>query len=385
MSHLTSASQQYIHVSVLNYPHLSCLLGTVKTVELINQLSVRLSNWGGVRFLSAGDLLIEVKKSLVSESDLSERIVVECSRNVYCLAGEKCILILSVQPAQLKADEDQLLALEAEHSWISQVAPVQYNDIWRGAYKNDMQLGVCFLKQLRDEQLSLALQPIKHTCDPTLELYKEALLRNFECIGDGFSTVTVISALENLGLVRLLDYHVLKCVIKELKHSVADRIGCNISAQSATRDCWWGTILEDLSKNPTLAGRLTIEITETNTIPCTNEAINFLLSLKQLGVKVAIDDFGSGSSSWSLVCAVPVDVIKIDKGYLSAARNSRKSARLLIDFVNTCKYWAAKVVIEGVESQSDLLYLASIQERLWVQGYFIARPSLAYKIGRVDG
>ncbi len=119
--------------------------------------------------------------------------------------------------------------------------------------------------------------------------------------------------------------------------------------------------------------RLELEITEGVLIDDFSRAVSILRRLKALGVRIAMDDFGTGYSSLSYLQSFPFDKIKIDRAFISNMESSPQSATIVRIIIALARGLNLPVLAEGVETQSQLNFLAkeSCDE---VQGYLIGRP-----------
>ncbi|WP_460126309.1 EAL domain-containing protein [Pseudomonas sp. S2_C03] len=229
-----------------------------------------------------------------------------------------------------------------------------------------------FYNELAQGKLVLAFQPVVWMPDSDRVLYQEGLLRHIDASGEG---VYPLVMLEQLQSMRELDRSVVGCVIDRLLHDEHLRLGCNISAQSAIIDPFWHSILARLRETPSVAARLVIEITESATPPSTSAAIEFVLCLRELGCRVAIDDFGAGLGTLEFIRKTRPDIVKIDQGYLQRARLDTNNAQTLGHLVQLCKTLAPCVVIEGIETEADRA-LATACGSEWGQGYLFGRPRI---------
>ena len=123
------------------------------------------------------------------------------------------------------------------------------------------------------------------------------------------------------------------------------------------------------------AGRLVVEITESAVIPDSARIRDQLSELRQMGVQVAIDDFGSGYSSIAYLDWIPVDVVKLDRRFLTGTLDRRRRA-LLAASVQLIGSIGARSLCEGIESaeQLDVVREAGVD---FGQGYLFGRPALA--------
>ncbi|EJM62102.1 EAL domain-containing protein [Pseudomonas sp. GM50] len=229
-----------------------------------------------------------------------------------------------------------------------------------------------FYSELALGRLVLAFQPVVWLPDSSRVLYQEGLLRHIDALGKG---VYPFAMLEKHQLMRELDRSVVHSVIDSLLLDEHLRLGCNISAQSAIVDHYWQEIIAHLRDAPSVAARLVIEITESATPPSTLAAIEFVLCLRELGCRVAIDDFGAGLGTLEFIRQTRPDIVKIDQGYIQRARLETNNAQTLGHLVQLCKTLAPCVIIEGIESEADRA-LATACGSEWGQGYLFGRPQI---------
>lgn len=235
-----------------------------------------------------------------------------------------------------------------------------------------MQIVTDFYQALSQGQLLLAFQPVVWLPGSSRVMYQEGLLRQANVEGPG---AYPFALLERHQMMRELDRSVVHCVIERLLQDDHLRLGCNISAQSAIIDSFWTDIIQLLREAPSVASRLVIEITESATPPSTQAAIEFVLCLRELDCRVAIDDFGSGLGTLEFIRKTRPDIVKIDQGYLQRARLETNSAQTLTHLVQLCKTLAPCVIVEGIETEADLA-LATACGSEWGQGYLFGRPQM---------
>lgn len=120
---------------------------------------------------------------------------------------------------------------------------------------------------------------------------------------------------------------------------------------------------------------LELEITESIFTDDLGDIVSTLKSIKSLGVKIAIDDFGAGYSSLSRLVHLPIDKIKIDAEFMRELDTNENSRKIVNSVVQIGKTLKLKVIAEGVETYDQLSYLKSI-ECDQIQGYFFSKPLL---------
>jgi EAL domain-containing protein (putative c-di-GMP-specific phosphodiesterase class I) len=116
-----------------------------------------------------------------------------------------------------------------------------------------------------------------------------------------------------------------------------------------------------------------IEITEGLLISEPDVAVRRLADLKHLGVRLAIDDFGTGYSSLSYLRRFPVDILKIDRSFVSALGDDPDDAAVAHAIVKLGHALHLRVVAEGIETAAQLAELQAL-ECDYGQGYLFARP-----------
>ena len=129
-------------------------------------------------------------------------------------------------------------------------------------------------------------------------------------------------------------------------------------------------VLEETGLPPEL---LCLEITETFMLEDTSQLVPALSGLKELGVRLALDDFGGGSSSLGVLRTLPVDVIKIDRLFVSGLADRPEDRAIVAAVLSLPEELGLTVVAEGVEDQSDHSELRRLGCR-FAQGFLYSRP-----------
>jgi EAL domain-containing protein (putative c-di-GMP-specific phosphodiesterase class I) len=211
----------------------------------------------------------------------------------------------------------------------------------------------------------------------------------YECLmrvkrGDGtlLAVNEAVPLAERLGLVRLLDHRVLELVLAELLAAPDLKASLNVSAASTVDPDWWGALGAMLRAHAGVGERLTVEITETTAIHDIDDTRGFVSRVKDLGCRIAIDDFGAGYTSFRNLRKLGVDLVKIDGAFvqnLTRSDDDRAFVHTLIDLarrlrLETVAEWvqdeeaAAMLADWGCDYlQGALVGLASA-ERPWLQG-----------------
>ncbi|TQV72108.1 EAL domain-containing protein [Aliikangiella marina] len=205
----------------------------------------------------------------------------------------------------------------------------------------------------------------------------EALLR-WKHPRHGFiSPAIFIPLLEDLGLLAGVEGWVINQVCsfgKKLTDKFGElRFSVNISGSHFKTGNLKENIYLALQSSSMDANCLEVELTEDIMIEHVNDSSNILSELKEIGVSVALDDFGKGYSSLSYLKDFPADILKIDKAFIDNLVTDKRNAAIVDSLVDLSHKLGIKVVAEGVEEKQQLSQLMKI-DCDYVQGYYFAKP-----------
>jgi EAL domain-containing protein (putative c-di-GMP-specific phosphodiesterase class I) len=116
-----------------------------------------------------------------------------------------------------------------------------------------------------------------------------------------------------------------------------------------------------------------VELTESLLIEEPSETIAELVRIKALGVRLAVDDFGTGHSVLSYLQELPIDIVKIDKSFVDTVHTSPEQAKLVAGIVQLSESLRMEVIAEGIEEAAQADRLRSMRSRLG-QGYLYSKP-----------
>ncbi len=205
----------------------------------------------------------------------------------------------------------------------------------------------------------------------------EALARwNSPCLG-AVSPDLFIPAAERSGLISDITVSLLKKALQAaMTWPEAMRISFNLSVRDLHSARAIARICQIVRGSGVAPERIEFEITETAMLKDFDQALEGLSALKALGVRIALDDFGSGYSSFSYIHRLPVDKIKIDRSFVTQLLKSVQARKIIKTIVDLCANLNLDHVIEGVETDEELRLLREVNVRC-VQGYLFARPMAA--------
>jgi diguanylate cyclase (GGDEF)-like protein len=234
---------------------------------------------------------------------------------------------------------------------------------------------------LNERRIFLAYETVARATDRQPAFY-ECLMRIRRADGTLVGAGDIVPVAERLGLVRLLDHRVLELVVDELVAAPMLQASLNVSPPSTTDPDWWAGLVSLLRTHSGVAERLTVEITESAAIQDIDETRGFVTRVKDLGCRIAIDDFGAGYTSFRNLRKLGVDIVKIDGAFVAdimRSEDDRAFVRTLIELAKRLKLSTVAEWVQNEEAartleawgcdylQGALIGLAST-ERPWLKG-----------------
>jgi EAL domain-containing protein (putative c-di-GMP-specific phosphodiesterase class I) len=185
-----------------------------------------------------------------------------------------------------------------------------------------------------------------------------------------------IPAAEQLGLVRLVDRRALEMTVAALHAHPEVVLGVNVSGTTAGDPSWLKSFIDYVRANGAIAKRMIVELTETAALHHFEENAQFVSQLRELGCRVAIDDFGAGYTSFRNLQMLRVDMVKIDGAYVQGLATSHDNQIFVRTLVDLAKNFNLKTVAEWVSSEDEASLLESFGVD-YFQGYHFGQPALA--------
>ncbi len=205
----------------------------------------------------------------------------------------------------------------------------------------------------------------------------EALVRWFPKLGDPIYPDQFIGIFENNGFISTLDLYVVDEVCKFISTNRGKMnvpvISVNLSAHTVMESGIVSSIIKILDRYDVDRDEVELEITESAIIGSEEQFIAKIKQFKKAGFTVSIDDFGAGVSSLNRLSAIDADVLKLDKAFFNLREQGSKSTIVVQDVINMAKHLNMKIVAEGVETYSQVVWLRSL-ECDYAQGYYFAKP-----------
>ena len=230
---------------------------------------------------------------------------------------------------------------------------------------------------IKEDRFYLVKQLIKPVVDDGKQRqHYEILLRLKDRLGNLIAPEEFIPVAERYGVITIIDRWVLEATLNSYSDYFARNrtlVSINLSGASIN-DERFTNFAVDLIKNSQISGDcICFEITETTAIAQIHHAQKFITAMKNLGVKFALDDFGSGVSSFTYLKNLPLDYLKID-GNLVKAVLSEDYDRAIVNSINEVAHlMKIKTIAEFVENEQILERLGQIGID-YVQGYATGKP-----------
>ena len=228
---------------------------------------------------------------------------------------------------------------------------------------------------IRHQRLVLALQPIVDATTLEPAIY-ECLLRIRKPDGEIISAGEYIPVAEQLGLIRLVDYRVLELAIDVARHHPKLTLTINVSGLTATDNNWLELLKSLTNGDVSLTNRLIVEITETAAIQDIEESCKFISRVKELGCRVAMDDFGTGYNSFRNLQTLGIDMVKIDGSFIENMRENQDDQLFVKLLADLAKQFGLDIVAECVGDDTTTQMLRDVGIN-YLQGYHLGEPKLA--------
>ncbi len=232
---------------------------------------------------------------------------------------------------------------------------------------------------LEENRLCLYAQEIAPLSAQAGETRYELLLRLRAEDGTIVAPMTFLPAAEHYNLMPAIDRWVVREALAFLGARHANggapvpQVNINLSGQSVGDAGFLGFLRQELTASTVPLDHLCFEITETAAVANLAQARQFIASLKSLGVRFALDDFGSGMSSFAYLKNLPVDFIKIDGAFIRDITHSRADAGMVAAVQKLAELLDIRTVAEYVENDEIRALVRTLGVDA-VQGYGVGFP-----------
>lgn len=385
----TGTKQAAIAIRIRRFAAVRGAIGHSASAEAVKLLAAKLKTFTGtstVYRISTSDLAVLMPEQAdFATIGALERLVAASSGPVK--VGEASVdLLLCCGLARLAGEETPPIGLidqavvAADMAEQRQMPAAEFDLAAYGNPSSTLSLMSELLEAMkREDELSLAYQP-KYCLSSLQTCGFEALVRWDHPVRGRVFPDSFIPLAEDTGHIRQLTEWVIERAIADQKHlrssGHALPISVNVSGRQLNDD---GFALWAIGKVRSQKADLCFEITETAVIGDPDKALRIIGLFRNAGIRISIDDYGSGLSSLSYLKQIPAHELKIDKSFILPLEDGRCDQLMIKSTIDLAHALGMSVVAEGVENARVVDMLREMGADS-VQGYYIARPMTLHAV-----
>lgn len=353
---------------------------SARLLRMADRCGATLGRIGGDEFL----LVAPPRSERELDDHLADRIISDLSRP-YEVAGQRVFLTatagVSLFP-DASRDAQELVAHadtaveRAKQAGRNQV--LVFTNTMAAELADRVLVGAALRGALVGDELSLHVQPLVDVRDGRIRA-AEALMRWTSAELGFVSPERFIPVAEDSGLIVVLGNWALHSALelaatwRQDSHGVHVPVSVNVSAVQFQRPQFVDEVEDALDQSGLPASALKLEITESVVMEDAQQAIALLKRLRKRGVRISLDDFGTGHSSLGYLRHLPVDEIKIDRVFVQDVVSDPFAASLCRTIIGMSRELGMSVVAEGVETEAQARFLVASGCDL-LQGYLFSKP-----------
>ena len=357
------------------------LISVVEQIKISVRKEDILIRFGGEEFL----VLIH-KQSLETCLTIAERIKNAVASHETLTANKHILMTVSIgiNPFPFYAKNfDEAVKIADEQLYNAKVSGRNCVRVSKEINKHQSQTS----KRISDVKLAIddnrilcAYQPIV-VLDGGETLKYEMLLRLLDTQGSIVSPLEFLPAIRHTNIYINVTKIVVDLAIKTLKENSFE-LSINLDLQDILNDDIMNLLRDGFSKRPELACRLTIEILEHEEITNFDVIKKHIDILKELGFKIAIDDFGSGYANFQYLLYLDIDILKIDGSLVRDIDTNKNSYYIVETIGDFARKMNIKTVAEQVETIEELKTLKELNIDC-LQGYLLGKPSFDFETNSI--
>ena len=365
--------------------------GDIILCEVARRILINLSeNYQIYRY--KGDEFVVLANSSVTENELEAKaqIILNEIKEDYFVAGKSIDIRFSIGLFlwnDSSRTEEPLKAVTHAKNYARFLGTNMIQKYDKAIYNKlsgSLELQTDIVHGIRDNQFFLVYQPLFYLGNEKIAEV-EALIRWKHPSKGLLYPDQFIDIAEQAGSIIDIDYWVMETACRQLKiwkdaNVTPILLSINISTKTFETKNFLFNLMELVTQYCVDPAYIQIELTERIIIKNVDESIQRLQLLRDMGFRVAIDDFGIGYSSLSYIVRLPIDCIKIDKSFVQNIASSKEAKTIVSTIINLCKDLKLNVIAEGIESSIELDYLRVIQCDIG-QGYYFSKP---VEIGEIE-
>lgn len=253
-------------------------------------------------------------------------------------------------------------------------AVVEFSSAHADILRREHLVQQCFKTADLSRELRLVFQPVVDSSSGDVVRF-EALARWESPELGSVSPVGFVSIAEKSGITDRLSQTVLRKTIEQLSAWPSHtNISVNLSAKDIiNEDTTDGLVALLKATSKSIRSRITLEVTESSFMSDFDAARRSIMKFQALGLAIALDDFGTGFSSLRYLQELEFDIVKIDRSFVRSLCSQDKSFGLVATIQQLCRNMSIECVIEGIETEDQLIMARRAGCRL-VQGYYYTKP-----------
>ena len=321
------------------------------------------------RMYTAGGTLIAEKGDVATNDDPTDLISVDQPSSLYAIKAT-----ISASHRELAANRTDLRALGTVASGILAILILAISALLPARERENPIAEM--ERALKAGEFVPYFQPIVDIRSGRLR-GAEVLIRWRKSDGTIVPPASFIPLAESSGLIIELTRVLMQRVCKEAGAVLGARphlkVGFNLTARHFADEEIVGDVARIFKKSRIRLSQIVLEVTERQPIENLTETRRVIAALQGLGVKVAIDDVGTGHSGLSYMLKLGVDIIKIDKMFIDAIGTDRNSNTIIETLIDLAQNMRMDVIAEGVESFEQVLHLRDLGIRA-AQGFVFSPP-----------
>jgi diguanylate cyclase (GGDEF)-like protein/PAS domain S-box-containing protein len=385
----TGAGVALLQLDLDNFKLVNDSLGHAAGDQLICRLATRLSEsvratdllarTGGDGFLL---LLADLHEDPQEAAETVAAQIVACFAEPFLIAGAEFQVSASIGIALAPRDAADAETLLAHADSAMYQAKETSRGSWAGYAQTGrdplerLSLAARLRRALAADEFQVHYQPIFATGGRLVGV--EALLRWHDVErGAAVPPGEFIPVAEETGLIESIGDWVIGAVCEQqvawAARGLTPQISVNVSPRQLRRPDFVGRVTEHLRTTGADPARLTIELTESAMLSDAGDAEAVLRELHDLGLELALDDFGAGYSSLSRLREMPMQTLKIDRAFLRAVPESHEASAIVTAILALARALGRTAVAEGVETEAQRRFLED-QCCPLLQGFLLARP-----------
>lgn len=228
---------------------------------------------------------------------------------------------------------------------------------------------------VRHKQTMLAFQPVVATRASGQVAFYEGLIRVLDATGRIIPARDFMPVVEDTELGRDIDCIALEMGLRTLARSPNIRLSINMSARSIGYSRWMRTLERGLKRDPTLAERLILEITESSAMAMPEIVVDFMDNLQVRGIAFALDEFGAGQTVLRYFRDFFFDIVKIDGRFGRGISTDDHNQAIATALITIARQFDMFTVAAGVEKRQDAEMLVDMGVDC-LQGYLFGAPTV---------